>query len=255
MSFEQQLFTFILILSRVSAFVGFLPLFARKQLPRLVKAGLAMALTLFWFGSLPPEAYDTVQINTVTAFLFIAKEIGIGFVLSVLVGFMFVPARIAGAYVGQEVGLSLAAVSSPGTLDSSTLVTTIFETFAVLLFFGLNLHHFVITFLHCSLTKLHGKISLTDLPTELMVQITSSLSEFGCMIAGPAGICLFILTVGLALLNRAAPTLNLFSVGMSLRGGIGIICLVLFFPIILNSINLYFQLHRNQLEKFAQYFE
>lgn len=255
MSFEQQIFTFILILARVSSFVAFLPLFARKQLPRLVKAGLAMALSIFWFGSLPPDAYQTVEINAITSLLYIAKEIGIGFVLSVLVGFLFVPARIAGAYVGQEVGLSLAAVSSPGSLDSSTLVTTIFETFAILLFFGLNLHHFVITFLHISLIELHGKISLTDLPTELVVQITSSLTELGSMIAGPVGICLFILTIGLALLNRAAPTLNLFSVGMSLRGGIGIVCLVLFFPIILNSIHLYFQLHQDKLEKFIYYFE
>lgn len=255
MSLEQQIFSFILILARVSAFVAFLPLFARRQLPRMVKAGLAVALTTFWFGSLPQGMYGDVQINAVTSVLYISKEIGIGFVLSVLLGFMFVPARIAGAYVGQEVGLSLAAVSSPGSMDSSTLVTTIFETFAVLLFFGMNVHHFMITFLHCSLHQLHGKISLTDLPTELLVQITSSLSEFGMMIAGPVGICLLILTVGLALLNRAAPALNLFSVGMSLRGGIGIVCLVLFFPIIMKSIRLYFELHQDKLEKFFIYFE
>lgn len=255
MSLEQQIFTFALILARVSAFVAFLPLFARRQLPRMVKAGLAVALTTFWYGSLPQEAYAEVQINVVTSVLYLGKEIGIGFVLSVLLGFMFVPARIAGAYVGQEVGLSLASVSSPGTMDSSTLVTTIFETFAVLLFFGMNLHHFIITFLHCSLHQLHGKISLTQLPTELLVQITASLSEFGSLIAGPVGICLFILTIGLALLNRAAPTLNLFSVGMSLRGGLGIICLVLFFPIIVNSIHLYFRLHQDKLEKFFVYFE
>lgn len=255
MSFEQEIFTFILILARVSAFVAFLPLFARRQLPRLVKAGMAVALTTFWFGSLPQGMYGDIQINIVTSVLYLGKEIGIGFVLSVLMGFMFVPARIAGAYVGQEVGLSLAAVSSPGTMDSSTLVTTIFETFAVLLFFGLNLHHFMITFLHCSLHQLNGKISLLDLPTELLVQITASLTEFGSLIAGPVGICLLILTIGLALLNRAAPTLNLFSVGMSLRAGIGIVCLVLFFPIIVNSIQLYFQLHQDKLEKFFIYFE
>lgn len=252
---DQQIFTFILILARVSSFVAFLPLFARKQLPNLVKAGLAMALTIFWFGSLPQELYYTGQINVVSSFLNLAKEVGIGFLLSILVGFMFIPARIAGAYVGQEVGLSLASVSSPGSMDSSALVTTIFETFAILLFFGLNFHHFMITLLHYSIIQLGGKIELTQLPTELLVQLSNSLSEYGSLIVGPVGVCLFILTVGLALLNKAAPSLNLFSVGMTLRSGIGIVCLIAFMPIILKSIEMYFTFHQSELEKFVIYFE
>lgn len=255
MTFEQQIFTFILILTRVSAFIAFFPLFAQRQLPTIVKAGLATGLTVFWYGSLPPEFYFAGPIDIVTTVLLIGKETGIGFLLAVVLGFMFVPAKIAGAYVGQEVGLSLAAVTSPGSSDSSTLVTTIFETFAVLLFFGLNLHHFVIVFLHVSMTELAGKINLFDLPTELLVFATNALSEFGGLIVGPVGIVMFVLTVGLALLNKAAPTLNLFSVGMSLRSGLGIFCMIIFMPIIMKSIEVYFMRYQSQLEDMFIYFE
>ena len=255
MTVEQQVFTFILILTRVAAFVGFLPLFAQKQLPIMVKAGLAMSLTLFWFGSLPPDAYAVADINLVTAVLLIGKETAIGFLLATVLGFMFVPAKIAGAYVGQEMGLSLASVTSPGSNDSSTLVTTVFETLAMLLFFGLNMHHFLIMFLHVSLVELSGKIELTDLPAELLVWSTDSLSEFGLLLIGPVGICLFVLTIALALLNKAAPTLNLFSVGMSLRAGLGLVCLFIFMPVILKSIELYFLRCQSDLETFAMYFQ
>ncbi len=255
MTLEQQIFTFILILSRVSAFVAFFPLFGQRQLPTLVKAGLAMGLTLFWYGILPPESFVTDQVNVVTSVLLIGKEIGIGFLLAVLLGFMFIPAKIAGAYVGQEVGLSLAAVSSPGSADSSTLVTTIFETLAVLLFFGLNLHHFLIVFLHTSFIQLAGKIDLFDLPTEMLVQITNSLSEYGGLIVGPVGIVMFVLTICLALLNKAAPTLNLFSVGMSLRSGLGILLMVVFMPVIIKSMELYFTRYQSDLESMLAYFE
>jgi len=256
MTAEHHVFTFVLILSRVSAFIAFLPLFAHKQLPSMVKAGFSVALTLFWFGILPKELYVKADINLVTSVVLIAKEIGIGFLLATLLGFMFVPARIAGAYVGQEVGLSLASVASPvGGTDSSTLVTTIFETLAVLLFFGLNLHHFIIVFLHVSLVQLAGKINLTDLPTELMVHSAASLSEFGMLIIGPVGLCMFVLTVGLALLNKAAPTLNLFSVGMSLRSGLGILCMVLFMPVIIKTMQMFFLRYQSDLELFLMYFE
>ena len=255
MTVEHQIFTFVLILARVSSFIAFFPLFGQKQLPTLVKSGMAMGLTVFWYGSLPPEMFVTEQIEIVTSMLLIGKEIGIGFLLAVLLGFMFVPAKIAGAYVGQEVGLSLASVSSPGSTDSSTLVTTIFETLAVLLFFGLNMHHFLIVFLHVSLTELAGKIDLFDLPTELLVQSTSALTEYGSLIVGPVGIVMFVLTVGLALLNKAAPTLNLFSVGMGIRSGLGILCMFIFMPIILKSMEMYFLRYQSDLELMAVYFE
>jgi flagellar biosynthetic protein FliR len=221
----------------------------------MVKAGLAMSLTLFWFGILPADAFAVEQINIVTSVLLIAKEGAIGFLLAVVLGFIFVPAKIAGAYVGQEIGLSLASVSSPGSTDSSTLVTTVFETLAVLLVFGLNLHHFIISVVHFSLIELAGKIKLTELPTELLTQTTGALSEYGTLIVGPIGICLFILTIGLALLNKAAPTLNLFSVGMTMRSGFGLLCLVLFMPVILKSIEMYFSIHQFSVESILGYFE
>ena len=254
MIFEQQILTFVLILSRVTSFVTFLPLFARRQLPLTVKTGLAMALTIFWFGALPEDQYVSQDVNVVSSALLIGKEIGIGFLMATLLGFMFVPARIAGAYVGQEVGLSLASVTSPSGTDSSTLVTTIFESLAILLFFGLNLHHFMIVFLHVSLIQLAGKIELTDLPTELLVQSTASLTEFGSLIIGPVGICMFVLTIGLALLNKAAPSLNLFSVGMSLRSGLGILCMFVFMPVIIGSLRMFFSRYQSDLQSFLAYF-
>jgi flagellar biosynthetic protein FliR len=255
MTAEQQVLSFLLILARVSAFIGFLPIFAQKQLPQMVKAGLAVALTTFWFGSLPPNSFAIEQINGVTSTLLIAKEVGIGFLLAVVLGFMFVPAKIAGAYVGQEMGLSLAAVSSPAGPDSSTLLTSIFEMFTVLLFFGLNFHYFIIVLLHYSLIQLSARISLLDLPTEGLVSMTSGLFENGNLIVGPVGLCLFIITVGLALLNKAAPTLNLFSVGMALRSWLGILCLAIFMPVILKSVEMYFKLHIEEIESLFMYFE
>lgn len=255
MSVDEQLMTFVLILARVSAFVAFLPLFAKRQLPNLVKAGLAVGLSVFWYGTLPEELAYQGAVDTITSLLFLAKEIGLGFILSALIGFMLIPARIAGSYIGQEIGLSLAAISSPGTSDSSTLVTTILETICVLLFFGLNLHHFMILFLHHSLIELGGRISLTDLPTELLTDIVQSICTHGFEIAGPIGICLFVLTIGLALLNRAAPSFNLFSVGMTARSGLGLLCMLLFFPLIVRAMESHFEMHQIHLEQFLIYFE
>ncbi|MEL7497699.1 MAG: flagellar biosynthetic protein FliR [Planctomycetota bacterium] len=250
----QQLVSFIMILARVSAFIAFLPLFAQKQLPNLVKSGLAVGLTLFWFSTVPDDQLYRGSPEIVGSLLAIAKEIGIGFVLATLFGWLLVPARIAGAYVGQEMGLSLASVSSPGTADSSTLLTTIFETFAVLLFFALDLHHVMILLLHHSMLQMGSDVSLLEMPTELVVNVANSVTKHGVVIAGSVGLVLLMLTVALALLNRAAPSLNLFSVGTAMRAGLGVVCLLLFFPVILDAIAANFESHLFELESFLTSF-
>ena len=85
--------------------------------------------------------------------------------------------------------------------------------------------------------------------------MASSLTTHGSMIAAPIGVSLFILTIAISLLNKAAPTLNLFSVGMTLRSGIGILCLIVFFPIIVKSMEAHFRTYLFQLEQFFVYFQ
>lgn len=254
MSPEQQILSFMLMLARVSAFVGFLPIFARRQLPNQVKAGLAIGLTVFWYGTLPEDQSMQLPSDTVLTILYFVKEATIGFMLATIVGLIFVPARIAGSYIGQEIGLSLAAVTSPGSSDSSTIVTTILETVSIMLFFGMNLHHLLILTLHHSFLMIGSEDSLIELPCDLIVGMHSLVLEQGFAITAPIGICLMMVTFGLALLNRAAPSLNLFSVGMTLRIAFGLFCCVIFFPVMARAIVAQFESHQFRVEEFLFFF-
>ena len=235
------------MLTRVSAFIAFFPLFSRRQLPSLVKFGLAAALSIFWVGEVQTQisSQQVESIGAVFGAILIAKEILIGLVLAICLGLFFWPARVAGAYVGQELGLSLASISDPGSQDSSTLVTRIFESFATLVFFGLNLHHLLVLVLHISFQHLTTKVHVS-LPAEELTIMLNKVSDHGLMIAAPFVLVFMLVTLVLALLNRAAPTLNLFSIGMSLRAGLGVFCLFVFSPILLHAIQHY--LYRVQMD-------
>jgi flagellar biosynthetic protein FliR len=240
---DVQLILFILVLARVSSFIAFFTLFSKKQLPNLVKVGLAASLSFFWYGTVETSAgldpNTTLNLGLVGSLLLLTKEVTIGLVLSIALGLFFLPAKVAGAYVGQELGLSLASISDPGSQDSSTLVTRVFESLAVLVFFSLNLHHFIILVIHASFDQLLGKINILRLPTEQLVTMLNDVNDYGLLIIAPVAIMFMLITVGLAFLNKAAPTLNLFSVGMSIRSGFGILCLLLFLPVILGAIQSY----------------
>lgn len=251
---ENTLLPFLFILARVSAFIGFFPLFARQQVPMIVKAGLATALAVFWFDGPVASPNSGQQTTSLIFVLSIIKEIAIGTLLAMLLGLILVPARIAGSYIGQEIGISMEPVTNTGN-DQSTIVTAMFETFTILMFFILNLHHFVILFLHYSLRELLDRINLFSLPTEGLVNLVSQVTEHGLSIAAPIGVLSFVTMIGLYLLSKAAPSLNLFSVGMPLRVGLGILTLAMFIPILWRSIEGYFSTMLVEIETFFSYFK
>jgi flagellar biosynthetic protein FliR len=251
---DFQVFSFMMILARVSAFIAFFPLFGQRQLPAMVKAGLATALTVFWFGTTPVSPYAGEQIPTLLAVMLIGQEVGIGWLLATALGFLLLPARIAGTYIGQEIGLSMEPVTQSGA-ESTSMMSSVFETFVVLLFFGLNLHHFLVLFLHLSLTQLAGKINMMNLPTEGLVRMIDSLAEYGFLILAPIGVVCMVMLIGLFFLSKAAPTMNLFSVGMPLRVGLGLGCVIIFMPVVIQSIAMYLQRMTGDLEQLLGFFE
>lgn len=255
---ESQIILFLLVLARVSTFVAFFPLFSRRQLPTMVKVGLACALSFFWYSTI--EGFSNVDsvnknIGTIASIMLIAKEVTIGLILAVTLGLFFLPARIAGSYIGQELGLSLASISDPGSQDSSTLVSRIIEAFAILIFFSINLHHFVILVVHHSFDRLMGKIDILTLPTEKILNVINEVNDYGLLIVAPVAILFMLITVGLAYLNKAAPTLNLFSVGMSIRSGFGILCLLIFCPAIFGAVQGYMYRMQADIEQILVSFQ
>lgn len=237
--------TLILILIRVSAVISFFPIFARRQIPNSIKVALAFGLSVFWFTTLgdkiAADLRPTPNWDVLYCILVIIQEVSIGLLIAMTLGFVLIPARIAGAYVGQEFGFSLGTMADPSSPDSSATVTQMFETLALLLFFVLNLHHVVIVMIHESFDTLGGKIDMLKLPTEAIVNWIQQLNHYGLLIVAPVAIFLFALNLLLVFLNKAAPSLNLFSVGMTIRGALGLICLLVMFPVVVHAITYYFE--------------
>lgn len=256
---QVQLVLFILVLARVSAFIAFFPLFARRQLPSLVKVGLAVSLTLFFYAS--AEKYAGISgdrlpdLGIVESILLLGKEVFIGVALGITLGIFFLPSKVAGSYVGQELGLSLASISDPASQDSSTLLASIFEAFSILVFFALNLHHFVILVVHNSFERMAGgRANLLQLPTESFVSLFNSVSDYGILMIAPLVILFMLISLCLAFLNKAAPALNLFTIGMSIRSGVGILCMFIFSPVIFYSMQTYLYRIQQDIEQLLMKF-
>lgn len=238
---ETLVLSFALILARTGAFVSMLPLFGGKSSPHTVKAGLAVALAVFYFmvrvnpAPLPALA-ETGIASWLTFGVVLGREVLLGAFLGFVMSLVLLPVQIAGDYLGQEMGLALAAQADPTATNQSLVLSQILQMLAGILFLGLNGHHFFFAALHGTFLyiPIGGWSGLSA--AEPMTAGLSSAQEWGLVLAAPVGALLFLCSVVLALLTRAAPQMNLFAVGFGLRIGLGLIALFVLVPDFLKAL-------------------
>jgi flagellar biosynthesis protein FliR len=242
---EALVLSFTLILARVGAFVAVLPLLGANSTPRTVKAGLAAALAVLYFMVLggstnSPLLAENGPVSWLAFGIVLGRELLLGTYLGFVMSLVLLPVRIAGDYLGQEMGLSLAAQADPTAADSSQVISQLFQMLAGLLFFGLNGHHLFLAALHGTFLYIPIGDSLLvptlHTGTAAMTAGLSSAQQWGLLLAAPAGALLFLSSIVLALMTRAAPQMNLFSVGFGLRIAIGLGALFLLMPDFLAAI-------------------
>lgn len=237
---EALAVAFTLTMVRVVTFVQFAPLIGGATTPRLVKVGFsgAVALLIFsadWSTSMIDAAALSGSFAWLRFLLAVGREAILGGLLGAAFNLFLLPARIAGEFIAEESGLTFASVVTAGGDSSASPLAVLFETVASLLFFLLDLHHvFLLTLREtCMLYPIGRAFSMPNLD---LVTALASAEETGMVLAAPVAVCLFVTTVVLALMTRAAPQLNLYSVGFPLRVLVSLGAMVLLLPQFIDGI-------------------
>ncbi len=228
-----------LILARVGAFVAVMPPFATRT-PRSVRAAFAVALTAFYLTSAAPTwdadfARNMADAQPLRYALALVREALLGASMGFAFALFLLPARIAGEFVTQQIGLNAAQATGPTGDGGAGPLTNAFETAGGLLFLGMDGHHTV-------LLALHGSFGVMPLGGDLMPHANPMLGglasayEMGLLLAAPLALCLFLLSVALAIMTRAAPQLNVYSIGFTLQVTVVLIGTLFLLPEIVRSL-------------------
>jgi flagellar biosynthesis protein FliR len=232
---------FSLVLARVSLFVAVLPLLGGQQTPRLVKVGLSVALSVIWSYTFLEGVGSDAVLHEAQSVAWLSWGLALGreSILGATFGFVFslflIPARVAGEFISQETGLSFGNQVALSGSGSATPLTLILDLFSSMVFFHFNVHHLFLSALHRSFERFPVGQSF-QIPICDAVGHAASAQEWGLMVAAPVVVCLFLTTVMLALLTRAAPQLNLYTVGFPLRIIVGLVALLIFLPQLITGL-------------------
>jgi flagellar biosynthetic protein FliR len=212
--------TFFWPFLRFSALFVSAPFFSSQLISIRIRVATALALTIFVMPFLPATPY--IDPISVMGLLVALQQIIIGLSIGFFMQLIFGAVMIAGESMAMSMGLGFASMVDPQNGVNMPVVSQFFIVLATLIFILLNGPVLMIRVLIDSFETLPvGLNSLSGLDVKVIVDWGSQMFRYALMIAIPVVTALLLIYLALGVMTRAAPQLNIFSVGfpITLMGG------------------------------------
>jgi flagellar biosynthetic protein FliR len=225
---EGYITDFFLPFARIMALIAVAPVLGNRSVPARIKIALGVLVTLAAAPVLPMEG--RVPLDSFAGFLAIGREILIGVAMGLSVRVIFAAIEMGGEVAGLQMGLSFAGYIDPSTGNTSNAVSSFFGIMAVLLFLSLNGHLLLLSGVIESFQRLPIGGGDTVLISKALVNAGSQIFAAALSVSLPIIVVLLILNLGLGIMSRIAPQMNVFAVGFPISLSIGLSALVLLLP-------------------------
>ena len=210
----QALTAFVLAMVRIIAWLVVAPPFSMRAIPIQVKLGLAAALAL---SVAPGLADQSVPLETVPLIGATLTQVAVGLLLGFLTMMLIAAVQAAGEMIDMFGGFTISSVFDPLTQAQSGVFGRFYNLLAMTLLFAIGGHLLLIRGLLTSFdaVPLSG-VPMTNL-SELFIDTFGRFLLAALEIAAPLLAVLFLAEVALGLLSRAAPQMNVFALGFTLK--------------------------------------
>lgn len=225
--FTVALLTMALMLARILPVILLSPMLGGDTTPTEVKLGLGLMLGLVLF----PGVVDRLQYIPISAVPFIGlllKELFIGLCISFMVSVVFDAANVAGQLMDNMSGTNMAQILVPQIGQQVSLYASLKLQLVVTLFITMNGHHLVIEAFADSISFVpldqfpsmtHGSWAFYD----LILRTFGNLMRVAVAISAPVMLASFLTDLGLGMINRVAPQVQVFFISMQIKPGVAVL--------------------------------
>jgi flagellar biosynthetic protein FliR len=218
---------FLLTFARVGTMVMLLPGVGEQNMPSRVRLTIALVLTAILLPA-HQKAY-AVDLNTLGPVLVIlVQEIIIGAVLGLTARLAISALQVAGSVVAQQLGLGFVTAIDPTQNQQGLLVGNFLSVLGVTLIFATDLHHLVIAALNDSYSLFApGEMPLTGDVAKHVTQVIATAFRIGIQLSAPFLVFGLLFNLGLGVLSRLMPQMQVFFIGLPLSILLGLLLLLL----------------------------
>lgn len=218
---------FMLTFARVGTMVMLMPGIGESNMPARVRLTIALALTVV-IMPLHQSAYN-VSLNTFgPVLLLLFQEIIVGAVLGLTARLTISALQTAGSVVAQQLGLGFAMAVDPTQNQQGVVVGNFLAVLGVAMIFATDLHHLVIAALNDSyLIFAPGEMPLTGDVAQHFTRVVATSFRIAIQLSAPFLVFGLVFNLGLGILARLMPQMQVFFIGMPLSILLGFMLLLL----------------------------
>jgi flagellar biosynthetic protein FliR len=218
--------TFMLVFARIGTMVMLLPGLGEMSMPVRVRLTVALVLSAM-FLPLHRAAYTIDLKELGPVLLMLGHEIIIGAILGLTARLSISALQVAGAVVAQQMGLGFVTAVDPSQGQQNVIVANFLSMLGVTLIFATDLHYLVIAALNDSYRLFApGAAILVGDVASLMTQTVAGAFKVGIQLAAPFLVFGLLFNLGLGLLSRLMPQMQVFFVGLPLSILLGFLILL-----------------------------
>ena len=214
---------------RILAMFAVLPIFNPQIVPGMIRLGIASSLGLLVAPSLIQAA--TPQLSTVQWLFVMCKEAFIGFTIGFALALPFWAFEGIGFLIDNQRGASIAATLSPLTGNDSSPLGLLFNQAFIVFFFLCGGFSILLGALYDSFRLWPVFEWVPVMHPEAMPLVLAQLGamvRLAVLFAAPVTVAMFLAELGLALISRFVPQLQVFFIAMPVKSALAFFILVVF---------------------------
>lgn len=217
-----NVFGFMLVFARIGAAFALLPGFADSFVPMRVRLLLALAVSAAVLPVLAPALPPLPASGLAVALLVIGESV-VGFFLGSISRILLGALDVAGMIVSMQTGLAAAMVFNPALATQGTLVGVLLTNLGIVLLFVTDLHHLLILSVVRSYDVFDAGGGLPAMDAGMMVvDLVARSFAVGAQMAAPFLIVGLMFNIGLGVLQKLMPQIQIFFIAMSTQVALGL---------------------------------
>lgn len=242
---------FMLVFARVGTMVMLLPGFGENNLPMQMRLGIALGLTLILLP-LHRAAYHVDLQSLAAVLMLLVHEIVIGLMLGATARVTISALEVAGSIIAQQLGLGFVTAMDPTQGQPGALLANFLTLLGLTLLFATDTHHLVIAALNDSYSLFDpGQLLPSGDMASLAATAFAAAFKIGVQLSAPFLVFGLVFNVGLGLLARLMPQMQVYFIGVPLSILAGFVILIAVIGTMMGSFIDYFYGVMHQLAPHA----
>ncbi len=225
-----ELTLFLFVTARVGGFILFNPILGRTNIPAAFRTGMVLVLSVFVTAvseQQPPAPSTVVEFS-----ILVLLEVAVGFLLGMAVNFFFYIPQLAGSMIDTQMGMTMNQMYDPGASANLSTTGQLLNAMMTLLFFAGGGH---LTLLRMFLTSEEivpfGQVAVGLPAYNLLLELFVECTVLGVKLCMPILAAELIAQLGMGVLMKVIPQINVFAINIELKVIVGLaLLLVLMIP-------------------------